>query len=234
MICSKSHPHRSIGADNAIIFIKNPQPLKTVVAKTIDVEIPRVVHPYEFIRVLGESAYSIIYLARCLTTSVDYACKVVALEVLKMETVFQNFEREVRILQTIDHANIVQLIDVVYTPDLISVTMEYCSGGDLLSIIHARGSLTLFEYRRIFEDVLFALDYLHSHNISHCGIKLENILLNEVGVAKIADFGLSHHITSTVTVFSRLRAAPLSTAHWRSSAGSSPTAGRWTFGRSAS
>jgi serine/threonine protein kinase len=104
------------------------------------------------------------------------------------------FDRELRILQSTKHPNIVELNDICYTPHLILVIMEYCSGGDLLTAVQSRKFFNESDCCTILLDVLQALHYLHQHSISHRDLKLENILLSESGTAKIADFGLSHHI----------------------------------------
>jgi serine/threonine protein kinase len=104
------------------------------------------------------------------------------------------FEREVRILQTIRHPNIVALVDVLYTEALIYVVMEYCTGGDVLSAIHLRGCLDDFHCRRYFRDCLLGLAHLHARAFAHRDIKPENVLIDTDGTAKLADFGLSHEL----------------------------------------
>jgi serine/threonine protein kinase len=168
--------------------------LKTTVGAQFDLEIPRIVNGYEFIRVIAEGSYSILCLVRHLITNISYACKVVSRSVLKLDTMFECFDRELRILQSISHPNIVQLIDVVYTTDIILVIMEYCAGGDLLTAVQDEICYDHYQCRRILQDVLLALQYLHERNISHRDIKLDNILLTESRTAKLADFGLSRHI----------------------------------------
>jgi serine/threonine protein kinase len=171
--------------------------LKTTINGNCTIEMPRTVGRYEFVRLISESTYALISLVVAPKTKSHYACKVVPRAVLTHEHVFECFERELRILQTVHHPNVVELIDVVYTDDLIYVVMEYCQGGDLLSMIHDCQYLDELHCRSIIRDVLLGIEGLHHRNISHRDIKPENILIDETGHAKIADFGLSNHVSTS-------------------------------------
>jgi serine/threonine protein kinase len=85
----------------------------------------------------------------------------------------------------------VHLVEVIYAPAAIYVIMEYCSAGDVLSLIHLSGALAEAQCRQFFREILLALEYLHERKISHRDIKPENILIDGSGSAKLADFGLS-------------------------------------------
>jgi serine/threonine protein kinase len=52
--------------------------------------------------------------------------------------------------------------------------------------------LTENESRKIFQQIIFGLEYLHAHQVAHRDLKPENILLDEENNVKIADFGLSN------------------------------------------
>jgi 5'-AMP-activated protein kinase catalytic alpha subunit len=168
--------------------------LKTVVADSIELEIPRVVSSYEFLEHIADGSYSVLCLVRSLTSLAQFACKVVPRAILSNASVAASFEREVRIHQTVSHPNIVHLAEVIYTPRVIFLFLEYCSGGDLIRAVQRFGALDEPQCWRTFYDVLLALDYLHSRRIAHRDVKPENILWNEHGDAKLADFGLAHHM----------------------------------------
>eukprot|EP01099_Mayorella_cantabrigiensis_P002650 TRINITY_DN2156_c0_g1_i1.p1 TRINITY_DN2156_c0_g1~~TRINITY_DN2156_c0_g1_i1.p1 ORF type:complete len:260 (-),score=59.11 TRINITY_DN2156_c0_g1_i1:140-919(-) len=77
--------------------------------------------------------------------------------------------------------------------------MEYCSGGSILDLIKiCKLKLTEEEISAIVYSVVSGLSYLHSQKILHRDIKAGNILLSSDGVAKLADFGVSAALTSTM------------------------------------
>jgi serine/threonine protein kinase len=70
--------------------------------------------------------------------------------------------------------------------------MEYCAVGSVIDLIRITNK-TLSE--NLIASILFltlhGLEYLHANNIIHRDIKAGNILLNEHGIAKLADFGVA-------------------------------------------
>lgn len=72
------------------------------------------------------------------------------------------------------------------------LVMEYAAGGELYDYLSERKVLGEHEARRIFRQIATAVFYCHKHKICHRDLKLENILLDQIGNAKIADFGLSN------------------------------------------
>jgi serine/threonine protein kinase len=158
-----------------------------------EIDVPQDVGSYSFVRTMGTGSYSLLALVRSSDTSELYVCKVVPRASLHDPLMLELFEREVRIMESIQHDNIVQLIDVIYGTDLIFLIMEYCSGGDLLDVLDVSGPLADTDSRRILTDLVLGLEYLHDHNICHRDVKPENILFDAAGHAKLADFGLSQH-----------------------------------------
>lgn len=63
--------------------------------------------------------------------------------------------------------------------------MEYAAGGELYDYLSERKVLLEEEARRIFRQIATAVYYCHKHKICHRDLKLENILLDENGNAKV-------------------------------------------------
>ena len=79
--------------------------------------------------------------------------------------------------------------------------MEYASGGELFDKI-CREQISENEARRIFQQIIFGVEYLHTHQVSHRDLKPENILLDEDNNVKLADFGLSNVMRDGIFLYS--------------------------------
>ena len=92
-----------------------------------------------------------------------------------------------------NHSNIVKIYEAFETDHHVYLVMEYVSGGSLHSYLKEKASKRLDEEdaKRIFKQILTALQYCHRKQIAHRDIKLENILLDENKNVKLIDFGFS-------------------------------------------
>jgi serine/threonine protein kinase len=113
-------------------------------------------------------------------------------------------EAEVEIVKSIDHPSLVKTFDIFRDSDKkrVYMVMEYVPGGELFArVANESGSLVKEgDAIRVARDLLSAVSYLHSLNIVHRDIKLENILCVSEDVTKpirikLADFGLSSKLT---------------------------------------
>eukprot|EP01126_Amoeba_proteus_P017040 TRINITY_DN1805_c0_g1_i1.p1 TRINITY_DN1805_c0_g1~~TRINITY_DN1805_c0_g1_i1.p1 ORF type:complete len:253 (+),score=37.87 TRINITY_DN1805_c0_g1_i1:128-886(+) len=109
-------------------------------------------------------------------------------------------QREIAVLKSCRHPNIVAFIGVVDSPpeEGTQIVLEYLSKGDLGRYVldtHAKISWT--RKVKICLDVACGMAYLHSRNIIFRDLKSENILLDDTGKAKICDFGFARTISST-------------------------------------
>ena len=74
--------------------------------------------------------------------------------------------------------------------------MEYCGGGSVSDLMRLRQkTLTENEMGPILKDTLLGLEYLHDRSKIHRDVKAGNILLNNGGHAKLADFGVAGQLT---------------------------------------
>jgi tRNA A-37 threonylcarbamoyl transferase component Bud32 len=108
-------------------------------------------------------------------------------------------DSERKVMERMEHPNIVKLHETFDTPSCFYLVMEYVAGGDLLERILDHGIYAQPVTRRLFADVLKGIRCMHENGIVHRDIKPENILLTTVGidaVAKIADMGIAKHLDS--------------------------------------
>lgn len=104
------------------------------------------------------------------------------------------FEREVRIGTSVDHPNIVKILDTFLDGLNLCIVEEYVRGWDLLDVLNRQphGALSEERAREVFLQMLEGVTYLHRSGVSHRDIKPENILVEAAtGRVKIIDLGLS-------------------------------------------
>ena len=75
--------------------------------------------------------------------------------------------REVKLLQRIQHHNIVRLFDFIKTENNYYLITEYCSSWSLLHLVVTRGSIEEGESREFLRQIVSAVDCLHCNNIIH-------------------------------------------------------------------
>ncbi|KAI9496827.1 kinase-like domain-containing protein [Zychaea mexicana] len=161
---------------------------------------------YVFLDKIGDGAFGQVFRARDKATrqiASLVAIKTVRHKSLKVQDTSDYSLREYRSLSRLDrHPNIVQLYKTfVATADELHLVMEYINGGNLYQLIHKRS--TPFEHvdiRRIFRQILQALEHIHGQGLFHRDLKPENILVSNLpsgeSVIKLADFGLARPIGS--------------------------------------
>lgn len=101
---------------------------------------------------------------------------------------------EVKILQALDHPNIIKLYEIWEWNDVCFLVLEFCEGGELFHYIIEKKYLSEEQSAYIMKQLFLALEYLHSKQISHRDIKPENFMLSKKGdltCIKMIDFGLS-------------------------------------------
>ena len=107
----------------------------------------------------------------------------------------ERLRTEIDILKTLDHPNIVKLVDIFEDERHICLVMELLLGGELFTQIVEKDQFSEHEVREAIGVIIDAMSYCHSHGIIHRDIKPENLLLADadksIGSLKIADFGLS-------------------------------------------
>ena len=168
---------------------KKPVPVPNYVAMS-NQEPDVIREKYDIVEVLGSGTFGTVKLARCKTgdqqlVAIKYIDRTPGIE-------GQELSREIRIMKKLRHGNIITFVDVMITRTRILIVMEAYQGGDLQKLLRTRG-LCIGEARRFFIQIMEAVQYLHSNNIAHRDLKLENILLtaDQKSIA-VTDFGLSN------------------------------------------
>lgn len=145
---------------------------------------------YERVVQVGEGTYGKVYKAKNIITT-----EFVALKRLRMETEREGFPitamREIRLLQSFDHPNIVTLLEIMVEQKQIYMIFDYAD-HDLTGLLSNPDiKLTEANCKYFFKQLLEGINYLHSKRVIHRDIKGSNLLIDKKGVLKVADFGLA-------------------------------------------
>jgi serine/threonine-protein kinase len=144
---------------------------------------------YSIIETIGHGGMTTVYKALDLKEEKEVAVKVLA-PYLVMDPVFKaRFEREIKILETFNHPNVVPILDHAEHEGAPYLVMPYFPKGTLADRLRT-GSIHSEECAQWIQDLSSALEYEHNQGIVHRDIKPSNILLDEEGVAYLSDFDL--------------------------------------------
>ncbi|XP_058630719.1 MAP/microtubule affinity-regulating kinase 4 isoform X2 [Onychostoma macrolepis] len=149
---------------------------------------------YRLLKTIGKGNFAKVKLARHILTGKEVAIKIIDKTQLN-PTSLQKLFREVRIMKTLHHPNIVQLFEVIETEKTLYLVMEYASGGEVFDYLVSHGRMKEIEARAKFRQIVSAVHYCHQKNIVHRDLKAENLLLDANANIKIADFGFSNEFT---------------------------------------
>jgi serine kinase len=119
------------------------------------------------------------------------ACKMIDTRKASKSYATKFLPRELAIIRSIKHQNLVRVKQIVDLGPLVCVFMEYASLGDLLDYVQQKGAIDDFEARSMFRQIAMALMYLHGRGIAHRDLKCENVLRFADGVVKLTDFGFA-------------------------------------------
>lgn len=135
---------------------------------------------------IGRGGFGEVFFGKDLVTKRDVAIKVIPNQKLGANSI-----REIDILRSLKHENIIELYDDHKTENQTYLFLEYCEGGDLQGLIERSRGLSEAKTRFYLKQVAEALKYLKGFNIIHRDLKPANILLNSENCVKLADFGLA-------------------------------------------
>eukprot|EP01125_Pyxidicula_operculata_P016200 TRINITY_DN5548_c0_g1_i1.p1 TRINITY_DN5548_c0_g1~~TRINITY_DN5548_c0_g1_i1.p1 ORF type:complete len:878 (-),score=98.80 TRINITY_DN5548_c0_g1_i1:229-2862(-) len=148
---------------------------------------------YEMMEVLGDGAFAVVHRGRRLSDDKIVAIKIIE-NYFNMEDVEEDavrLQQEISVIQSINHHNIVQCLDVFHDNDYYYIVMEYVKGGELFDEIVAREKFPEEESAKLIRQIINALVYLEKKQICHRDLKLENLIFSDdtLRTLKLIDFG---------------------------------------------
>lgn len=150
---------------------------------------------YEKVEKLGEGTYGVVYKVRNVRTHSLLALKNIRLA-NEEEGVPTTTIREVSLLKELSHPNIVALRDVVYVHSKLYLAFEFLE-QDLAQLLDSKGrGLDSATTKSFLFQILCGVTYCHENSVLHRDLKPQNLLLDDRGTIKLADFGLARAFSS--------------------------------------
>jgi serine/threonine-protein kinase len=151
---------------------------------------------YNVVRVLGSGAMATVYLVRDSHDGSHVALKLLDPR-LGGSIAEERFRREVRVVLSLQHPNILPLHESGRWQDTMYYTMPFVDGVSLRRRIDDGGPLSIDDACRLTTEIAGALQHAHERGVVHRDVKPDNVLLRD-GHAIVADFGVARAISTAV------------------------------------
>ena len=149
----------------------------------------RTVGRYEILRRIGQGGMATVYLARQPGLEREVALKELDRFGVADQLIFASrFAREAQLAGSLNHPNIVTVLDYFEHEGRPYIAMEHVEGGSLREYLH---DLSIAQAMGVLEGLLAGLTHAESRGIAHRDIKPENILVTAEGRVKLTDFGIA-------------------------------------------
>ena len=163
---------------------------------------------YKVISEVGAGTYGRVYKAICTKNNKYVALKKIDMSRQELDGFPITAIREIKLLRMLSHKNIITLLEIIMSRPSTSnkfrgstyLVFEYMD-HDFVGLMTIKHKFKLSEIKCIMKQMLEGLKYLHSQKIIHRDMKSANILLNNSGEVKIADFGLARQISPGPNVY---------------------------------
>ena len=149
----------------------------------------RWIWPFELKEVIGKGGMGVVYRGRYVKNDKHFAVKLLPADITD-KIVVARFEREMEVLKTLRHPNIVRSFGGICEDRQRFYAMELVENGTLKSLLHKNGPLSWEQVVNFGVQMCSALSYAHQRGIVHRDVKPGNFLLENNGSLKLSDFGL--------------------------------------------
>jgi len=153
---------------------------------------------YDIEAVIGKGGFGYVYRARERLTGDNVAVKELVSSLLQDRQMVQRFIQEARATLHLTHPNIARTHGMFADRGTYYLAMEYLPGGSLADKMKI-GPLSIGEAVRIARDLCDALAHAHQEGVVHCDIKPANVLFDERGRVRLADFGIAYVSSQLMT-----------------------------------
>jgi serine/threonine-protein kinase len=149
---------------------------------------------YELVRHIARGGMAQVYLAQDLLLDRPVAVKVLFPELSADPSFVERFRREAQSAANLAHPNIVSIYDWGQGEHTYFIVMEYIDGQTLSSLLR-QGPLPAGRAALIGAEIAEALDFAHRRGVIHRDVKPGNVLIDQAGRVKVADFGIARAVS---------------------------------------
>lgn len=149
---------------------------------------------------IGRGGMATVYYAHDPRVDRDVAVKILLREMLTASDVRERFQREAKVIATLDHPAIVPVYDFGEDDGDPFIVMRYMSGGSLAGTLKKGGKIPLPDAALIIDRVASALDRAHDQGVIHRDLKPGNILFDQYNNAFLSDFGIVKLVQSVTGI----------------------------------
>ena len=167
-----------------------------------------VVRNYEIVKPIGKGKFAVVYNARKIDSGETVAFKRISVNMMDDKS-REKCLKEVRLLQSLHHPNIIQYLDSFIEANDLIIIVEWAAAGDLKRQLRKMiEKKSYFEERIIwkyFAQICDAIQHMHNKRIMHRDLKPANIFLTLEGIVKVGDLGLSRELSeNTIQAHSKV------------------------------
>lgn len=148
-------------------------------------------------QVVGRGRTATVYRALDLATRSEVALKVLDPFLIQDAAAVDRFRREVSILRTVSHPNIVGVFDLLEIDEYTIIVLELVAGGNARQHLDTHGPLPLRQFIHVARALAEALKTCHRRGVLHRDIKPQNLLVDARGEFRLVDFGVAQFAGSS-------------------------------------
>jgi serine/threonine-protein kinase len=152
---------------------------------------------YQIERKIGSGGMADVWLARDTELDRDVAIKILHDRFAQDTEFVERFRREAQSAAGLQHPNVVSIFDRGEFRDTYFIAMEYVDGPQLKELV--RGGMAAPDAINFTRQILNAARFAHRKGIVHRDLKPQNVLIDEDGRARVADFGIARGTSSDIT-----------------------------------
>ncbi len=152
---------------------------------------------YQVKGTLGAGAMGEVYRGWDPLLARSVAIKILPREFSRDKARVRRFQIEARSIAKLDHTNVVSVFEIGQDEDLVYIAMQFVDGGSLDGAVKKDRPMDWREATRVIRDAAAGLGGAHDEGIIHRDVKPANLLRNQKGVTRVADFGLAKALGAT-------------------------------------